>query len=216
MSEMTTKMTKEEAQEKHWYIKINKRESGPYRYSEILLMIHNQDVKEGDMITCRGLGGWKNLSDFEHFGSSNVKAYFEEMDLDPEDHEAIHFRKSMRVPFKEAILIVSGNQVFKAVCLDVSTGGCMIKVKRGQIPMDSQIKIHIYNNDDMNCPAFNLRGTVTRNIAQKRESEAGTLYDHLGVEFSGVKKSQRDILQNTLRDIVFNYRESDSVFKRAA
>lgn len=216
MSEVTTNMSKEEAQEKHWYIKINKRESGPYRYSEILLMIHNEDVQKEDQITCRGLGGWKALSDFKHFTAQCVKDYFQEADLDPDDHDAIHFRKSMRVPFKEIVLVVSGNQLFQAVCLDVSTGGCMIKVKRGRVPMDSQLKIHIYNNDGLNCPSFNLIGSVKRIIPQDRKSEGETLYDHLGIEFSQVKKSQRDVLQQTLRDMVFNYRDQEDVFKRAA
>jgi len=216
MSEITTDMSKEEAQEKHWYLKINKRESGPYRYSEVLLMIHNQDVKESDMITCRGLGGWKNLHDFKHFTQQSVKDYFDEMDLDPEDHEAIHFRKAMRVPFKEAVLVVSGNQLFQAICIDVSTGGCMIKVKRGKIPMDSQIKIHIYDNKELNCPTFNLIGTVKRIIAQDVKKENETLFDQLGIEFSMVKKSQRELLQNTIREMVFNYKDNLDVFKRAA
>ena len=46
MSEVNTSMTQEEAQDKHWYIKINKRESGPYRFEEILLMINGNDIKE--------------------------------------------------------------------------------------------------------------------------------------------------------------------------
>ena len=85
MSETTTAMTKEEAEQKHWYIKINKRESGPYRYSEILLMIYNEDVKQEDMITCRGLGGWKTLSDFVHFSQKNIKKYFDENNLNPKE-----------------------------------------------------------------------------------------------------------------------------------
>jgi hypothetical protein len=218
MSEVTTAMSEEEAQNRHWYIKINKRESGPYRYSEILLMIHNQDVKQEDQITCRGLGGWKALSDFQHFSEKSIKKYFEENELDPEDHDAIHFRKSMRVPLKETILAVSGNQLFKALCLDVSTGGCMIKVPRGRIPLDSMIKIHIYENENKNCPAFNLKGKVIRVISQERRSEGETLFDHLGIEFLLGKKSQREVLQSTLRDMVFNYKEEkiEETFKRAA
>ena len=219
MSEVTTAMSEEEAQQKHWYIKINKRESGPYRYSEILLMIHNEDVHQEDMITCRGLGGWKALSDFVHFSPKSIEKYFSENDLDPEDHEAIHFRKSMRVPLKETILAVSGNQLFKAHCLDLSTGGCMIKVPRGKIPVDSMLKIHIYENGNKNCPSFNLKGKVIRIISQERRNDAETLFDHLGIEFTNHHKSQREVLQSTLRDMIFNYKEEEEIaeaFKRAS
>ena len=218
MSEITTDMSEEEAQKRHWYIKINKRESGPYRFTEILLMVHNEDVKSTDMITCRGLGGWQELNDFKFFKPKRVTEYFEENDLDPDDHDAIHFRKSMRVPLKEVILAVSGNQVFKANCLDVSTGGCMIEVLRGRIPLDSIIKIHIYNNDDKNCPAFNLKGKVIRIISPERRNENETLFDRLGIEFTHSKKSQKEVLQATLREMVFNYKDDqiEDTFKRTA
>ena len=126
-------MSKEEAEKGHWYIKINKRESGPYQYKELLLMVHNNDIKGDDQITCRGLGDWKKISEFKLLSQQSLKDYFAEADLDPEDLDTIHFRKSMRVDFKELVLVVSGNQLFQAICLDLSTGGCMVKVRRGKI-----------------------------------------------------------------------------------
>ena len=207
MSNATTAMTEEEAQKKHWYIKINKRESGPYQYNEVVLMIYNEDVKPEDMITCRGLGGWKILSDFCHFSVGSTKKYFEENNINPEDHETIHFRRSMRVPLEETVLAVSGNQLFKAHCIDVSTNGCMIKVPRGKVPTNTTIKIHIYNNEKKNYPAFNLKGSVVRTVPQKREKTDSVLFDHLGIEFNHNQKSQKEKLQTTLRNMVFNYEE---------
>ena len=65
--------------------------------------------------------------------------------------------------------------------------------------IDSHIKVHIYNNGDSNCPAFNFLGTVTRVIPQERKSKGDTLFDHLGIEFSQVKKPQRELLQENTK-----------------
>ena len=125
----------------------------------------------------------------------------------------------MRVPLKETILTAFENQLFKAMCLDISAGGCMIKVPRGRVPVDSIVKIHIYNNDTKNCPAFSLKGKVIRIIPQGKTDESD-LFDHLGVEFENGEKFKRDALQSTLRNMIFNYKEKEKkvedVFKRAS
>ncbi len=213
MSEVNTSMTKEEAEEKHWYIKINKRESGPYRFEEILLMINGSDIKESDMITCRGMGGWEPLKEFSYFTPKAVKAHFEENEMNPDDQENVHFRKTMRVPLMETVLTLNGNQLFKAHCIDVSTGGCMIKVPRGKVPIDSTIKVHIYKNDKKNLPSFNLKGSVIRIIPIKERSDCGNFFDHVGVEFTNGNKSHKDNLQETLRNLIFNFNEDE--FKMA-
>lgn len=202
-----------EAKKKHWYIFVKNRESGPYRFVELLLMLHNKDIEAHDEITFRGLGGWKQAQDFENFKGSKIQEGLQELDVDPDDLSDIHFRKSIRIPTNTEVIAVMGNQSVKCVCLDLSTGGCLLKVARGKIKLDRDLKIHFYSNPQRNITSMNFRGEAVRVVSAEKLKEGSHFFDLIGVKFEELKKSQKDKVKHMIKNVVFNTESEDDIQK---
>jgi len=195
-------MSNKEALDKHWYIQVKNRESGPYSYLEVLSMVHNEDVESSNCVTFRGLGGWHKVSDFENFQKEKVQKALEENNIDPEEDNDVPFRRSIRIPLSCEVLTVVDDFVFKSECIDLSTGGCLIKLPRGKIKPNSTIKIHFYGDKGINLTAFNIQGESVRTISAAHLKEGSSYFDLIGVQFQNVKKENRDSLRQKIKEIV--------------
>lgn len=195
-------ISNDDALNKHWYIQVKNRESGPYSYLEVLSMIHNEDIDSSNGVTYRGLGEWHPVSEFENFTKNNVEASLEENNIDPDDSDDVPFRRSIRIPVSCEVLTIVDDFVFTSECIDLSTGGCLIKLPRGKIKADSQIKIHFYGNKHINLSPFNIHGESVRIISAPKLKEGSSYYDLIGVEFQNVKKADRDALRSKIREVV--------------
>lgn len=187
----------------HWYIQVKTRESGPYSYFEILAMLHNKDLEADNMITYRGLGGWHSASSFENFNPDNIEVALAKNNIDPDESDDVPFRRSIRIPVSSEVLTIVDDYVFKSECIDLSTGGCLIKIPRGKISPDSNIKIHFYGNTGIKLQAFNIQGEAVRVISAAKLKEGSAYYDLIGVQFINVKRSEKEALKEKIKEIVF-------------
>jgi len=194
-------MSNEEALNQHWYIQVKSRASGPYSYLELLSMIHNEDVEMSNSITYRGLGDWHPVSAFENFKKINLEEALEENNVDPEE-EDVPFRRSIRIPVSCEVLTIVDDFVFKSECIDLSTGGCLIKLPRGKIKANSVMKIHFYGNSKMHLKAFNISGETVRTVSASNLTEGSSYYDLIGVQFNSFKKEDKANLRETIKEIV--------------
>lgn len=194
----------------HWYVQIKNRESGPYSFLEILSMVHNTDLSADDLITYRGLGDWHPVKNFANLSPEEVNKILEENDIDPEDGSEVPFRRSIRIPtFSEAIVVID-DILFKCKCIDLSTGGCLLKVPKGKIKVESEIKIHFYKDSKINLMSFNAKGEVMRVISATKIKEDTSAYDLLGVKFE-LKKTAKQNLKAKLREIIFTTLSDDNI-----
>ncbi len=200
---MIENIPNDQAKDLHWYIQIKTRESGPYSYLEILSMLYNKDIEAENMITYRGLGAWHQASDFENFKAENLEDALDENNIDPDDSDDVPFRRSIRIPLSSEVLTIVDDYVFKSECIDLSTGGCLIKLPRGKIKADSEIKIHFYGNDKMKLESFNISGEAVRVLSAEKLKEGSSYYDLIGVQFTNVKRSEKEALKGKIREIVF-------------
>ncbi len=200
---MIKNIPNQQAIELHWYIQIKTRESGPYSYLEIISMLHNKDLEAENLVTYRGLGAWHPTSDFENFTAENIDYALDENNIDPGASDEIPFRRSIRIPLSSEVLTIVDDYVFKSECIDLSTGGCLIKLPRGKIKPDSNIKIHFYGNDGIKLEAFNVSGEAVRIISAEKLKEGSSYYDLVGVQFNNVKRIEREELKTRIREIVF-------------
>lgn len=195
-------ISNKDALNKHWYIQVKNRESGPYSYLEVLCMIHNQDVDGDNGITYRGLGDWHPISEFENFKADHVQDALDENNIDPQEDNDVPFRRSIRIPVSCEVLTIVDDFVFTSECIDLSTGGCLIKLPRGKIKPNSKIKIHFYGHKNINLAAFNIHGESVRTISAAHLKEGTSYYDLVGVQFQNVKKESRDALRTKIKEIV--------------
>lgn len=200
--EMIDTIPNEKALELHWYIQIKTRESGPYSYLEVLSMMHNEDLESSNMLTYRGLGGWHQASDFQNFTKANIEAALEENNIDPSDQDDVPFRRSIRIPLSSEVLTIVDDYAFKSECIDLSTGGCLIKLPRGKLKPDSKIKIHFYENGKIQLDAFNISGEVVRVLSAEKLKEGTSYYDLIGIQFEAMKKSEKETLKTKIKEIV--------------
>lgn len=200
---MIENIPNQQALDLHWYIQIKSRESGPYSYLEIISMLHNKDLEEENLITYRGLGAWHPSSDFKNFTAENIDSALDENNIDPGDSDEIPFRRSIRIPLSSEALITIDSYVFKSECIDLSTGGCLVKLPRGKIKPDSNIKIHFYKNENIKLQAFNISGEAVRVLSASKLKEGSSYYDLIGVQFNNLKRSEREKLKTHIREIVF-------------
>ncbi len=200
---MIENIPNDKALDLHWYIQIKTRESGPYSYLEILSMLHNKDIEDENLITYRGLGAWHQASNFENFTPENLEYALDENNIDPDDSDDVPFRRSIRIPLSSEVLTIVDDYVFKSECIDLSTGGCLIKLPRGKIKAGAEIKIHFYGNDGMKLESFNVSGEAVRVLSAEKLKEGSSYYDLIGVQFTNLKRSEKEGLKAKIREIVF-------------
>lgn len=200
---MIEKIPHEDAKNLHWYVQINGKESGPYSYIEVLTMVHNKDINHEHSLVYRGLGGWHPLKSFKNFEKESILEAFELFDYDPDDNDEVHYRRSVRVPVSTQALVVMGDYCFKCECIDISSGGCLIKLPRGKIRPESYFGVHFYRNRKLNLEAFNVKGEAVRVVSAAKLLEGSSYYDLIGVQFDIIKKSEKEQLKEMLRGLVF-------------
>jgi len=193
-------MSNEEALNQHWYIQVKTRASGPYSYLEVLSMIHNEDVEASHYITYRGLGEWRTVSEFANFQQEAIENALEDNNIDPDDD--VTFRRSIRIPLSCEVAVIVDDFVFKSECIDLSTGGCLIKLPRGKIQANSSLKIHFYGNSKLHLKAFNISGETVRTVSASNLTEGSSYFDLIGVQFNTIKKEDRTALKETIQEIV--------------
>ncbi len=187
----------------HWYIQIKTRESGPYSYLEILSMLDNKDIEQDHFITYRGLGAWHSALDFKNFTLENIKHALSKNNITKNENDDIPFRRSIRIPLSSEVLTILGDYTFKSECIELSTGGCLIKLPRGKVRPDSKIKIHFYTNNSIKLNAFNISGEAVRILSAERLKEGSSYYDLIGVKFKLANSSEKETLKNKIREIIF-------------
>jgi hypothetical protein len=137
----------------------------------------------------------------------------EDNNIDPEGNDDIPFRRYTRIPLSAEVLVVTGDYAFKSECLDLSVGGCLIKLPRGKVHPDNDIKVHFYRNENIQLNPFNVAGEAVRVISAEKLKEGSSYYDLIGVQFINLKRSEREALREKIREIVFTT-ESDIEIQR--
>lgn len=193
----------EEASELHWYLRVNQtRESGPYSFIEVLSMLETGDLKFEDEATYRGLGGWHDIKKFQNFKKDEITNVLEEQGVDPRDNDEIPFRRSIRIPISSEVMMVIEDRHFKAEILDLSAGGCLLRLTKGKVKTDDPIKLHFYQNDEANLLAFNASGAVVRAVSEDKVEQQRSSTDLVGIKFDPMKKEAKDDLRERIRLLV--------------
>ena len=60
---------------KNWYIKVQDKETGPYSYTEVCILIENGDVDIKEEITLLGHGSWHKIDSCDLFKSMTIKLF---------------------------------------------------------------------------------------------------------------------------------------------
>lgn len=199
---MIAKIPLMKAMHLHWYVQVNNRESGPYTFLEVLSMMHSQDITQSDFVTYRGLGDWHAVNTFENFQPAQVKATLDESEFDPDENEDIPFRKSIRIPLSSEVMVIVDDLFFRGEALDLSTGGCLIRVPKGKLLADSQFKVHFYENSEIQLLPFNAGGNAVRVVAESKVENQRSSSDLVGMQFTSLKKDEKENLRDRLRQIV--------------
>ncbi len=201
-----------EAVEHHWYLRVNgSRESGPYSFMEVLSMLETGDLKFEDEATYRGLGGWHPITSFANFNKDEIKRVLDEQGIDPTDNDEIPFRRSVRIPISSEVMVVIEDRFFKGEVLDLSTGGCLLRISKGKVKTDDVIKIHFYENTNANLLAFNAGGGVVRAVSEEKVEHHRSSTDLVGIKFNPMKKEAKDDLRLRIRDLVLSSQSNQNI-----
>lgn len=193
---------------KNWYIKVKDKETGPYSYTEVCILIENDDVTEDEEITLLGHGSWHKMKEDTLFSKMTTKLFLKENNIDL--NTDIPLRKSIRVPLTAEIAVIGDGRMFKAATCDMSTSGMMIKINRHSIREGVVIKIHLYAAPDQKLKSLNFKATVVRKIhkpdpVSKHDKEAMSpvqKFDHFGIEFLDMEEKEKDHVKELIRQSI--------------
>lgn len=202
---------------KNWYIRVKDKETGPYSYIEVCILVENNDVSEDEEVTLLGHGSWHQLKSVPLFQKMNVKLFLKENNIDMTTD--IPLRKSIRVPLTAEIAVVCDGRMFKAATCDMSTSGMMIKVNKNSIREGSMLKIHLYSAADQKLKSLNFFATVVRKInkpepVSKHDAAAMTpvqKFDHFGIEFANMDDKDKDLVKELIRQSIMEGHKKVSV-----
>ncbi len=202
---------------KNWYIKIKDKETGPYSYTEVCILIEKEDVSMHEEITLLGHGSWHKMSECDMFSKMKTKLFLKEHDINL--NTDIPLRKSIRVPLTAEIAVICDGRMFKAATCDMSTSGMMIKINRHSIMENVTIKIHLYSAPDQKLESLNFNATVVRKISRpapvsKNDKEAMSpvqRFDHFGIEFLNMEDKEKNQVKELIRQSIIEGHKKVSV-----
>ncbi len=202
---------------KNWYIRVKDKETGPYSYTEVCILIENNDVTQDEEVTLLGHGSWLKMKDSPMFTKINTALFLKENNIDRRTD--IPLRKSIRVPLTAEIAVVCDGRMFKAATCDMSTSGMMIKINKNSIREGVQIKIHLYSAADQKLKSLNFRATVVRKIKKpdpisRNDREAMTpiqKFDHFGIEFLDLEDNEKEQVKELIRQSIIEGQKRVSV-----
>lgn len=177
---------------KKWYTKVQDKETGPYSYAELCIMLANKDLLDTEEVTYLGHGSWVLINQAELFQALTVKKFLDENNINLDSD--IPLRKSIRVPLSAELAIVTNARMFKAHSLDVSTTGLMIKTLKSGLQSNNKLKIHMYESKEQKLPALNITGVIVRKLDKKDNK-----YDYFGVNFENLSQEQRETIHHLIR-----------------
>lgn len=193
---------------KNWYIRVKDKETGPYSYTEVCILIENNDVSEEEEITLLGHGSWHKLKESPLFASMTTKLFLKEHNIDLTTD--IPLRKSIRVPLTAEIAVISEGRMFKAATCDMSTSGMMIKINRFSIKEGLTIRIHLYSDTNQKLQSLNFSAKVVRKIhkpdpSSSKDKEALSpfqKFDHYGIEFVDMEEKEKEQVKELIRQSI--------------
>lgn len=193
---------------KNWYVKIKDKETGPYSYTEVCILIENDDIAAEEGITLLGHGSWHKMSESPLFSKMAAKLFLKENNIDIKTD--IPLRKSIRVPLTAEIAVICDGRMFKAATCDMSTSGMMIKINRHSIKEGALIKIHLYSALDQKLKSLNFTASVIRKIHKpepksKHDKEAMAAiqkFDHFGIEFVEMEEKEKEQVKEVIRQSI--------------
>ena len=182
--------------EKQWYLSINDTDNGPYSYTELCLVIANDDIKPSEKVTLLGHGSWHRLDSCDLFKKLAAIQFLKDnkVSLDTD----VPLRRSIRVPLFLEVAIVCETRMFKGVTCNMSTSGMMIKLNKQAIREGDNVKIHIYSDPNQNVEPISFKAKVVRMI--KTEShELFSRFESFGVEFEDIDTEKKEIVKSLVR-----------------
>lgn len=193
---------------KNWYIRVKDKETGPYSYTEVCILIENNDVSEDEDVTLLGHGSWHKLKECDLFKKMTIKLFLKEHNINT--NTDMPLRKSIRVPLTAEIAVIADGRLFKAATCDMSTSGMMIKINRFSIREGLTIRIHLYSAADQKLQSLNFSATVVRKInkpdpVSKKDKEAMSpiqKFDHFGIEFVDMEDKEKDQVKELIRQSI--------------
>lgn len=202
---------------KNWYIRVKDKETGPYSYTEVCILIENDDVSQDEEVTLLGHGSWHKMKDSPLFTKMNTKLFLKENNIDL--NTDIPLRKSIRVPLTAEIAVVCDGRMFKAATCDISTSGMMIKINKNSIRENVIIKIHLYSAPDQKLKSLNFKATVVRKIKKpdpvsKNDKDAMSpvqKFDHFGIEFLDMEDKEKEQVKDLIRQSIIEGQKRVSV-----
>lgn len=202
---------------KNWYIRVKEKETGPYSYTEVCILIENEDVSEDEEITHLGHGTWHKMKESPLFTKMNVKLFLKENNINLKTD--IPLRKSIRVPLTAEIAVICDGRMFKAATCDMSTSGMMIKINKNSIREGASIKIHLYSAVDQKLKSLNFKATVVRKIKKPdpvSKSDKAAMspiqkFDHFGIEFFDMDEKSKDQVKDLIRQSIIEGQKRVSV-----
>lgn len=177
---------------KKWYTKVQDKETGPYSYAELCIMLANKDLLDTEEVTYLGHGEWVILNTDELFKPLTIKKFLDDNNINLDSD--IPLRKSIRVPLSAEIALVCNGRMFKAQSMDMSTTGLMLKTLKSGLTQDSKLRMHVYQSDEQKIPHINLTGVIVRKL-----DKPDNKYDYFGVNFENLTQQQRDVIHNLIR-----------------
>ncbi len=202
---------------KNWYIRVKDKETGPYSYTEVCILVENDDVSQDEEVTLLGHGSWHKMKDSPLFTKMNTKLFLKENNIDL--NTDIPLRKSIRVPLTAEVAVICDGRMFKAATCDISTSGMMIKINRNSIRENVTIKIHLYSAPDQKLKSLNFKAIVVRKIKKpdpvsKNDKDAMApiqKFDHFGIEFADMEEKEKEQVKDLIRQSIIEGQKRVSV-----
>lgn len=180
---------------KKWYIRVEDKETGPYSYVEVCLLVDHKDLKPEEEVTYLGHGSWLKIKDCELFQLEYVRNFLEKNKIS-QDSE-IPLRRSIRVPLAAELGIVVRGRMFKAQTVDMSSTGLMVKTLKSGINVNDTLKMHLYKSDAQKLPALNLKGLIVR-----KWDKSDAKFDYFGVNFEDMDSQMKEIIHQLIRQCI--------------
>lgn len=143
-----------------WYLKCGQRWMGPYSYPELSLMLLSKSITRHQYVRSNLDPSWKKITEYTCFSQKFIENFL--YNYSPRK-EITQIRSQIRIELQaQPIVVIHGDKILNAKCLQLSAGGARIEVNFGEVALNDEVKVHFPFNSKFKLKSFNSKAIILR------------------------------------------------------
>jgi hypothetical protein len=177
--------------ERVWFIMKDEKNFGPFSQLEIIQMLQEKALFEGDLVWKNLMTTWRPIAEVADFSPEAIRRI---KDSGEPITEVFYRRRHMRANYDASLLVHDHKMVFRGQAVEISAGGAGVLIEQSSLVPGQSLFLHFQKGDGV--PPFNAVCQIVSKQAGVVVAPDSPEFLKYGVKFTTLSQSVRDSIKN--------------------